>query len=321
MSDLRSWAQLVRVPNTLTSCADALAGMCIAGGVSDHFVKYPTAAIVASGASICFYWAGMVLNDVFDIEQDREEGRANPLATGKITLATAQRFGIGLMVGGILLSFLAPWAIATDRSRNFGVAMLIPGLIGCLLAGAVYAYDGPLKKSPSAPLIMGICRGLNMALGVAMIASVLSVNLGWSVATVLIGHVAYISGLTIAARREADLAQSRFRLVAGWGICGLGAVLIALSPSLELGRSYRIEPIWGFPLLIGVLLVPLIRRVLVSLQSLRPQHLGLAIRQSIFTILFLDAAVALQYSGDTPGLCIALMAIPTLALGHWFRST
>ena len=321
MSNLRAWAQMVRVPNTLTSCADVLAGMCLAGGVSNHFVKHPIAAMVASVASISFYWAGMVLNDVFDVEQDREQGRPNPLVTGKITMTAAQRAGFGLMVVGILLSFLAPWTIPLGGSRDFRFAMLIPGLVGCLLAGAVYAYDGPLKKSPSAPLIMGICRGLNMSLGVAWIAAVLPVTLGWAAALVVVGHIAYVTGLTIAARREADLSQSRLRLSAGWGICGLGALWIAISPSFELGRSYRIEPIWGFPLLVGILLLPLFRRVVTSLQSLRPQDLGRAIRQAIFTILFLDASVALQYSGDIPGLCIAVMAIPTLALGRWFRAT
>jgi 4-hydroxybenzoate polyprenyltransferase len=321
MSNLRAWAQMVRVPNTLTSCADVLAGMCIAGGISNHFMKHPGAAIVASAASICFYWAGMVLNDVFDVEQDREQGRPNPIANGKITITVALRSGIGLMVVGILLSFLAPLTIALGGSKDFGLAMLSPGLVGCLLAVAVYAYDGPLKKSPSAPLIMGICRGLNMSLGVAWIAAVLPVTLGWPAVAVVAGHVAYVTGLTIAARREADLSQSRGRLTLGWGICAFGAACIAFSPRLEMDRPYRLDPEWVFPLLVAILLLPLARRAVDAIRTLRPQQLGMAIRQAIFSILFLDATSALQYSEDIPGIIIASMVVPTLLLARWFRAT
>jgi hypothetical protein len=47
----------------------------------------------------------------------------------------------------------------------------------------------------------------------------------------------------------------------------------------------------------------------------------MAIRQAIFSILFLDATVALQYAGDIPGIIIASMVVPTLLLARWFRAT
>lgn len=321
MSDLRAWAQLVRVPNTLTACADVLAGMCLAGGVSDHFGRHGFSAVIASLASICFYWAGMVLNDVFDIDLDRESRRPGPLVTGKIAIATATRAGILLLICGILGSVVAPLGISSFREQATWARLTIPGLVGGLLALAVWAYDGPCKKSPLAPVIMGLCRSCNMALGIAVIAAAIPLAISWAAAAVVAGHGVYVTGLTIAARREADLTQSRGRLLWGWGICFLGAALIALSPRLDPLRPYRLEPLWVFPLLIGILLLPLARRVFDALTSLAPQRLGLAIRQAIFTILFLDAAVALQYAGDIPGICIALMVVPTLLLARWFRST
>jgi 4-hydroxybenzoate polyprenyltransferase len=321
MSDMRAWAQLVRVPNTLTSCADVLAGMCLAGGIADHFVHHPFAAVLACSASICFYWAGMVLNDVFDVDQDREQGRPGPLVTGTISIDSAKRVGVALLGSGIVLSVASPLGIALVGDPRSWLRSAVPGGIGCLLAAAVVAYDGPCKKSAVAPWIMGICRSLNMALGVAVVAAVVPTTLGWSVVSVILGHGVYIAGLTIAARREADLSQSRGRLLLGWGICGVGAALIAFSSSLELERTYRLEPRWVFPLLVAILLLPLARRAIASVRSLRPQQLGLAIKQAIFTILFLDASIALQYAGDLPGICIALMVVPTILLARWFRAT
>jgi 4-hydroxybenzoate polyprenyltransferase len=321
MKNLRSWAQLVRVPNTLTSCADVLAGMCIAGGTANHFALHPIAAILASCASICFYWGGMVLNDVFDIDQDREQGRPGPLVTGKISLRSAAQAGTFLLLCGIVLSMLSPVGVEAFRDQGSWLWIAGPGLIGCLLAAAAFAYDGPCKKSLIAPAVMGLCRSLNMALGLAIMAAAMPVSLGWSATAVVIGHGLYITGLTVAARREADLSQSRGRLLFGWGICGLGAMFIAFSARLEIDRFHRLEPRWGFPLLIAILLLPLARRAMESIYTLRPPQLGLAIKQAIFTILFLDASIALQYGGDIPGICIALMVVPTLLLARWFRTT
>lgn len=154
-----------------------------------------------------------------------------------------------------------------------------------------------------------------------MVFAIAPVSLGGTVAAVLAGHVLYVTGLTIAARREADLTQSRSRLTWGWFLSAFGAGAIAFSSRLEMDRWLRIEPNWGFPLVIAILLLPLMRRAIDSIRSLRPQSLGLAIRQAIFSILFLDAAIALQYAGVFPGMLIALMAVPTLLLARWFRAT
>jgi 4-hydroxybenzoate polyprenyltransferase len=321
MMDWRAWAQLVRIPNTLTSCADVLAGMCIAGGVANHFGYHPVPAILMSVSSICFYWAGMVWNDIFDVDQDRQQGRAGPLVTGRISPASARNAGWALSWIGIALCFGTPMIYASAMKTDVSWRIAVPGVVGLCLAVAIYGYDGPCKKSPLAPWIMGLCRGLNMLLGVAMVVAIAPLTLGGAVGAVLTGHVLYVTGLTIAARREADLTQSRGRLTVGWLLCACGASAIALSPRLEIDRWLRIEPNWGFPLVIAILLLPLTRRAIDSIQSLRPQSLGMAIRQAIFSILFLDAAVALQFAGDFPGILIALLAIPTLLLARWFRAT
>lgn len=316
----KAWAQLIRIPNTLTSCADVLAGMCLMGGIVDSFVVHPIAGLIGSLASILFYWSGMILNDVFDLEIDRVNRRPGPLVTGAIDVGTARRVGYGMMVMGIALAFLAPWTLVP--SGRVGVLpMWVPGATGVLLALAILGYDGPMKKSPSAPFLMGICRSLNMALGVTIAGTVSESRLGLAAVGILIGHGVYVTGITLAARRESDMQQARGRLLLGWGVCGLGAAIIALSPWFEPERSYRLGASWIFGALIMVLMMPLARRVMFALTSLSPSKLGMAIRQAILSILFLDAAIALQFAGDLPGIGICLMVIPTLILGNRFRST
>jgi len=46
-----------------------------------------------------------------------------------------------------------------------------------------------------------------------------------------------------------------------------------------------------------------------------------AIKQAILSIIFLDAAIALQFGGNLAGMVICGLAIPTLALSRVFRVT
>ncbi len=324
--DWKPWAQLVRVPNTFTSCADVLAGMCIAGGLSHSFLAHPYVGLVAALASICMYWAGMILNDVFDLEIDIQQGRPGPLVTGRILPATARRAGIALLVAGIALIYFATLIMASSVAPSDALplssfAYWIPACIACLLAIAIVAYDGPMKGTPAAPAIMGICRGLNMALGLGIVSSGLGMSIGTAAIVIILGHVTYITGLTIAARREAGADQSRTRLIAGWSTCFAGAAAIAIGPRFEPDRWQRLEPTYIFPGLIAILLLPLMLRSLHSIVSLEPKKLGMAIKQSIVSILFLDAALALQFAGNWAGILICGLVIPTLALGKAFRAT
>ena len=68
---LRTYAQLVRLPNVFTALADITLG-----GLALHALGLLSAASIASGAflllaSACLYTGGMVWNDFFDIDQDR----------------------------------------------------------------------------------------------------------------------------------------------------------------------------------------------------------------------------------------------------------
>ena len=79
-SRLRTYAQLVRLPNVFTALADITLG-----GLALHALGLlPAGGIVAGAfllfASACLYTGGMVWNDFFDIEQDcRERVSTDPI--------------------------------------------------------------------------------------------------------------------------------------------------------------------------------------------------------------------------------------------------
>jgi 4-hydroxybenzoate polyprenyltransferase len=320
LGNWKAWGQIVRVPNTLTSCADVLAGMCIAGGVSHSFLTHPWPALLGALASVSMYWGGMALNDVLDVEEDTQSGRPGPLVTGAIRLSVARRVSFGLLGIGVVLAIAAA-ACMQEEATWRPMAWLPAFAVAVALVLSIVAYDGPLKRTPLAPWVMGLCRALNMGLGMVLVAGGLGISLGPHAWMVLLGHGLYVSGFTIAARRESDLLQSRTRLLAGWSVSLVGALFLAFSSAYFPTRSLHLEPYAVFPGLVMLLLLPLMRRALHSIISLQPPKLGMAIKQAIVSILFLDAVLALQYAGNWAGFIVCALVVPTLWLGRAFRST
>src|SRR5262249_29032281 len=154
MNRLRSFAQLVRLPNVFTALADIALGALVTGALPARWLPFVLLVL----ASACLYCAGMVWNDFFDIEQDRRERPFRPLPSGRVTVREAGLFGGILLGAGLVLSLLAGLLLG---SRT-------PVLLAALLVGAILAYDGWLKRTWAGPLGMGTCRFLNVLLGLSL---------------------------------------------------------------------------------------------------------------------------------------------------------
>ena len=96
---LQSYLELLRLPNVFTAVADVAMGFFFvqAAWALNNDVQPPsllpigmTTVSLLIAASAALYLAGMVLNDVFDIELDREEQPYRPLPSGRISLAAAR---------------------------------------------------------------------------------------------------------------------------------------------------------------------------------------------------------------------------------------
>ncbi len=152
MHGYRGYLELVRPANVATALADVLAGYAVAGlgnpGLGWLLV-----------ATACLYAGGVVLNDVFDRDIDRTERPERPIPSGRVSVAAAAALGLGLLALGVFAA-----SLATSAS----------GLVAAATAGCVLLYDAWGKRQGLfGPVNMGLCRGLNLLLGVSAAPAVL----------------------------------------------------------------------------------------------------------------------------------------------------
>ncbi|MFJ8848790.1 SCO3242 family prenyltransferase [Streptomyces sp. NPDC102437] len=140
----RAWAELLRVSALFTVPGDALAGAAAVGRRPDR------GTVLAVGASLCLYEAGMALNDWADREEDAVDRPYRPIPSGRIAPAAALAAAGALTAAGLGLAGRAgrpALAVATG------------------LAATVWAYDLRLKHTPAGPAAMAAARGLDLLLG------------------------------------------------------------------------------------------------------------------------------------------------------------
>ena len=94
-SPLAAWAQLVRLPNVFTVLADVGAAFLLVA----HGPQPAGRFVVVLLAGVALYWGGMILNDVFDVQQDIEERPSRPIPAGHIGLGSAQMGWLGFAAG------------------------------------------------------------------------------------------------------------------------------------------------------------------------------------------------------------------------------
>jgi 4-hydroxybenzoate polyprenyltransferase len=145
---LRTWLQLFRAPNLFTVPGDPLVGYVLAAyGVFEQWAWF------AVGASMCFYAAGLLVNDLVDLGEDRIERPWRPLPSGAADPRTVSRVAMALTALGLLLAGL------------IGPSALV---IGLALVIAIGLYNHVTKRLPViGALNMGLCRGLSLLLGAA----------------------------------------------------------------------------------------------------------------------------------------------------------
>jgi UbiA prenyltransferase family len=314
MNRLHTWAQLVRLPNVFTAMADICLGALVGGALPGQGIAFVLLVL----ASACLYCGGMVWNDYFDLEQDKKERPFRPLPSRRVLPGEAACLGTGLLAAGLMFASLADL-------RGDGFRWLSTGIAGCLVV-AILLYDGWLKRTWAGPVGMGLCRSLNVLLGLSVAPAWVG---GWGVYLALVVGI-YIAGVTWFARTEAR-TSSQQALLAAAGLM-LAALLLALAlPALGratdsadrsfgpgflvVGLGYVLFPylLVGLGFLVGFPVCRAINRPV-------PERVQAAVKQAIMGLVLLDAVLATALAG-TVGLLLLVLLLPALWLGRWVYST
>ncbi len=298
-SKLWAYLQLFRLPNVFTAAADVMMGFLVTHEAGLVPVRIFVLLLVAS---CLIYTAGMVLNDVFDAEIDARERPERPIPSGRISLSTARRLGFGMLAVGAGAGSLAGLLLGDYRAA----------VVAWLLALCVVLYDGLLKRTPIAPLLMGGCRALNVLLGMSAAGAAWE-PWNWLVAA---GIGTYIAGVTWFAQSEAR-ESPRWRLALGTAVLlggmGLLAWLPGWRPILVSAGTWRL-----FWIILGLLIG---WRCVRAIARPSPPLVQVAVKNCIHSLIVLDAAVCLAIQGQFWAIVVLALLPPTMFLGRWIYST
>lgn len=318
---LTDWMQLVRLPAIFTLITNCIAASIISVGDLSPL----TATFSIFTVSALAYWAGMILNDCVDIEEDRRSRPDRPLVSGRISPIVAGHVATGmLMLGPLGLLLIAGY------HRSIDTIWMVAALVSSIsLWIAVRAYNSAFKATLLGPFLMGGCRMLN----ILMVGfSLLAIHWGQEFSGVerfpetliaySIGIGLYICGITIYARRE-ERESSPLALKIGILFQIGGLVVLACLPMWNAGRdvAYYLPTGSYYPLLIGLIGLTVLNRGLAGVLHPISRKVQLAVKHALLSLILLDASVVLMWAGPGFGTGVVLLLVPALLSAVKLRTT
>jgi len=296
---LLGYAKLTRPANLPTAMADIMAGSSISGFtvliISDTSFNGPIylSLITLIFASIFLYAGGVVLNDVFDYKIDQIERPERPIPKGDVSLKGAAIFGTGLLLSGIILSFLTNY---------------LSGIIALILAVSILIYDSVSKKNQIlGPLNMGLCRAFNLVLGMSVFGE--------------IGHwmysiipLIYIYAITLISRGEV-YGQNRKHII--WA--GILYAIVIFFVLLIIPDKQE-QWISLFPFL-GLFIFLIYRSLIRAYRINSPENIKKAVVSGVLSIIVLDASLAVAFDSWQFGLIVLLLLPLSYILAKIFAVT
>lgn len=291
--------QLCRLPAVFSAIADICCGFALTHRHPTSFEPSPLLGLLIL-ASCGLYLAGMILNDVFDRHIDALERPRRPIPSGRVSVASAIRLAVILLVIGNVAAICAGWTSC---------------VIAVLLTGCVLGYDGGLKKTMIGPVVMGSCRFLNILLGASAVSDLSQVFTAPQLPVACAMGI-YITGVTIFSRQEAE-TSARWKLAVGVGVINLGlAILLGflmnffspVASSSTLALCAVMAVIDGR--LLGCLFVP------------SPQRVQTAVKTLLMSLVTLNAILVFHATG-VPILAagVIILLFPAMYLGRFMTIT
>lgn len=279
MKTVLAYLQIMRFPLVFTVGGDILLGYLLAHGSLESATPF----VYLLASSVCLYLSGMVLNDFFDVEQDREERPTRPIPSGTVSLSTAKWLGFGLMMSGVALSI-------GGGVNAVGVAVL--------LAACILTYNRWAKRDPSGPFFMGMCRSLNIVLGAS---GCLYPWTGTWMMPLLAGLMGlYIMGVTTFAKSEANDSDRKLLIR---GTCQVYASLMIIM-TVMVTRANPVAMI-----VVAVAAMAINRKVVVAIRTPTPKNVMPAVGIMLQWYIFLLAALISMITPNEPMYAVAIAAL------------
>jgi len=292
------FARLARPANLPTAAADILAGIAISLYIENiealDFLKENFLSVLSlTFSSVFLYAGGVVFNDVFDAELDAVERPERAIPSGLIPLRQAKFFGIFLMVIGIALAF----------NCN-----LLAGGISIVLTIAILMYDAYFKQFGFlGPLNMGICRGLNLLLGM----SVLAVLMNWWISLV---PVVYIFAITLISRGEVHGNNKKHIVWAGI----LYTIVIATITFIVVRQTDNELVLVPFLILFGFLIF---RPLFNAYKENSPKNIKEAVISGVLSLIVMNACWVAGFTNWQLALAVLLLLPLSMILSKLFAVT
>ena len=285
--------RLMRPANIVTSVADVLAGIAISG----YFLTFETdyfPVLMLCIATIGLYGGGIVFNDVFDADLDKIERPERAIPSGAVKLKEAIFLEAFLLLSGIVAAF----TIAA-----------LSGIIAILIAFFALLYNKYSKHhSFLGPLNMGLCRGLNLLLGVSIIA--VSLNEWYFLGIV---PLIYIFSITMISQGEVH-GLNRNKLYAG---AFLYLLVIGSMLYLSFNKGQVIIALFFIIPFAWMIFSPLF----IAIKEPLGKNIGKAVKAGVISLILMDAAWSAVFGSPVAAICIALLLPLSLWLAKRFAVT
>lgn len=291
MLSFRDYIVLTRPANIITAHADIFAGIAIAGSYfSQQFnilhLTFPQfVTVICLLLSTTFLYAGgIALNDFFDVEIDRKERPERPIPSGKVSSRNALIFILILFFIGITSAF------------NVTIES---GIIAVAISLLCFSYNAVTKhQAVIGSINMGLCRGMNLALGVSVIGGCVS-NLWF----ILFIPTAYITGVTLMSKNEVYGGDRIF--IKRTLMLYITTVVLVLS--LMILKEFNVFK--AAPFIIFFTYSSFIPAI-IALRNTTGKMVQNAVKAGVLSLILLDAALAAGFGGLIVGLVVlALLPI------------
>lgn len=207
---MKSYLQLIRLPAVLTSLTNIWTGYFLAFPIQGWIWLSPL--FVLMGISALLYASGMILNDYYDLNEDRSKQKKKPLVHGTIPASHAFCLGYFFQFSALGLAL------------SFSLNTLVLTLTLILF---VNAYDIGMKHFKIlGGATMASCRFLNVALGMSLFLDQVP-SKQWIFPTLLFVYVFFLT--RISQMEELLERKTRFMGIS-FGLLSVPLLTCLLTP-------------------------------------------------------------------------------------------